>query len=78
MSVGGEYLGYNSKKTTSKCKDQGMFDISYKIGTLSIKNVMCDLGASIKVMPLSAYFKLNIGPLKETCVVIQLVDRSVI
>ena len=37
---------------------------------------MLDLGASINVMPYSIYDSLNIGPLKETGVVIQLADRS--
>ncbi|XP_040931937.1 uncharacterized protein [Gossypium hirsutum] len=39
---------------------------------------MCDLGASINVMPLSIYKLLNAGPLKETSVTIQLADRSVV
>jgi hypothetical protein len=37
---------------------------------------MLDLGASINIMPLSIYKALNLGPLKETRVIIQLVDRS--
>ena len=39
---------------------------------------MCDLGASINVMPLSIYQSLNVGSLKETGVVIQLAERSVV
>ncbi|KAL0312960.1 UNVERIFIED_CONTAM: hypothetical protein Sradi_5695300 [Sesamum radiatum] len=42
------------------------------------EKAMCDLGASINVMPLSIYESLNIGPLKETCVVLQLADRSIV
>ena len=37
---------------------------------------MLDLGASINVMPYSIYSSLNLGPLEETGVVIQLADRS--
>ena len=37
---------------------------------------MLDLGASINVMTYSIYASLNIGPLEETDVIIQLVDRS--
>jgi hypothetical protein len=37
---------------------------------------MLDLGALINVMPLSIYKDLNLEPLKETNVIIQLVDRS--
>ncbi|KAJ8772937.1 hypothetical protein K2173_028114 [Erythroxylum novogranatense] len=39
---------------------------------------MCDLGASINVMPLSIYSSLNVGPLKETGVIIQLADISIV
>ncbi|KAL0286930.1 UNVERIFIED_CONTAM: hypothetical protein Sangu_2716500 [Sesamum angustifolium] len=37
-----------------------------------------DPGASINVMPLSIFESLHVGPLKETGVVIQLADRSVV
>ncbi|KAL0403700.1 UNVERIFIED_CONTAM: Retrovirus-related Pol polyprotein from transposon.6 [Sesamum radiatum] len=43
-----------------------------------IKRAMCDLGASINVMPLTIFKSLNVGPLKETGVVIQLADRSIV
>ncbi|KAL0358289.1 UNVERIFIED_CONTAM: hypothetical protein Sangu_0678300 [Sesamum angustifolium] len=39
---------------------------------------MCDLGASINVIPLTIYESLNVSPLKETEVVLQLVDGSVL
>ncbi|KAL0457946.1 UNVERIFIED_CONTAM: hypothetical protein Slati_0421800 [Sesamum latifolium] len=39
---------------------------------------MCDLGASINVMPLAIYESLNVGPLKEMGVVLQLADRPVV
>ena len=55
-----------------------MFAVSCKIGNVGIKNAMCDLGASINVMPLSIYNSLNAGALKDTRVVIQLADRSVV
>ncbi|KAL0282419.1 UNVERIFIED_CONTAM: hypothetical protein Sangu_2950200, partial [Sesamum angustifolium] len=42
------------------------------------QRAMCDLGASINVMPLSIFESLHVGPLKETGVVIQLADRSVV
>ncbi|XP_073153778.1 uncharacterized protein [Henckelia pumila] len=37
-----------------------------------------DLGASINVMPYSVYVSLNLGPLTETAIVIQMADRSTI
>ncbi|XP_043807683.1 uncharacterized protein LOC122722091 [Manihot esculenta] len=39
----------------------------------------CDLGVSINIMmPLLVFQSLNVGPLKETGVVIQLVDRAIV
>ena len=37
---------------------------------------MLDLGSSINVMPKTIYASLNLGPLKETVVIIQLTDRT--
>jgi hypothetical protein len=54
-----------------------MFTIPYVIGNYKLEKAMLDLGASINVMPLSIYKDLNLGPIKETKVIIQLVDRSI-
>ncbi|XP_016731905.1 uncharacterized protein [Gossypium hirsutum] len=48
------------------------------IGNVGIKKAMCDLGASINVMPYPIYKLINAGPLKKTRVIVQLADRSVI
>ncbi|KAH9725689.1 hypothetical protein KPL70_007974 [Citrus sinensis] len=64
------------KKLPPKCKDIGMFTIPCKIGSVRVEKAMLDLGASINVMPRSIYSSLNVGPLKETGVIIQLADRS--
>ena len=66
------------QKLPPKCKDPGMFTILCTIGCIDIGRAMCDLGASINVMPLSIYESLNVGTLNEIGVVIQLVDRSVV
>ncbi|XP_071916696.1 uncharacterized protein [Coffea arabica] len=64
------------KKLPPKCKDPGMFTVPCKIGNIKIEKAMLDLGASINVMPRSIYNLMNVGPLKETGVIIQLADRS--
>ena len=46
------------------------------IGNTKFENVMLDLGASIDVMPLSIYEYLNLGPLREISIIIELFDRS--
>ncbi|KAK9155104.1 hypothetical protein Sjap_002584 [Stephania japonica] len=66
------------KKLPPKCKDPGMFSVPCIIGNVSIEKAMCDLGASINVMPLSIYENLKVGSLHETGIIIQLADRSVV
>ncbi|KAL7617803.1 hypothetical protein Lser_V15G04507 [Lactuca serriola] len=64
------------KKLPPKCKDPGIFAIPCTIGDLHVKSAMLDLGASINVMPYSVFQSLNVGPLEETRVIIQLADKS--
>ncbi|KAJ9168545.1 hypothetical protein P3X46_020051, partial [Hevea brasiliensis] len=47
-----------------------------KISNSKFERAMADLGASINVMSNSVFQTLNLGPLKETSVIIQLADRS--
>ena len=53
-----------------------MFSIPCIIGETKIDKAMLDLGASINVLPYSLYELLELGPLQETGIVIQLADRS--
>ncbi|XP_062075604.1 uncharacterized protein LOC133779690 [Humulus lupulus] len=66
----------SSKKLPPKCKDPGTFTIPCTIGNKRIERCMLDLGASINVMSYSIYTSLNLGPLEETGVIIQLADCS--
>ncbi|XP_021631795.1 uncharacterized protein LOC110629191 [Manihot esculenta] len=76
-SVGENISIVSQRKLPPKCKDQGMLAISCKIDGMDDKRAMCDLGASINVMPLSIYNSLNI-PLNKTSVIIQLTDKSMV
>ncbi|XP_040971389.1 uncharacterized protein [Gossypium hirsutum] len=78
VNVGENVSAVLQKKVPPKYNDQGMFAIPCEIGNVGIKKAICDLGASINVMPYSIYKLINAGPLKETGVIIQLADRSVI
>ncbi|KAG8491703.1 hypothetical protein CXB51_015156 [Gossypium anomalum] len=78
VSVGENVSAVLQRKMPVKCKDRGMFAIPCKIGHLGIKKAMCDLGASINVMPYSIYESLNPGFLTKTGVTIQLADRSIV
>ncbi|KAL4312393.1 hypothetical protein GQ457_01G017260 [Hibiscus cannabinus] len=78
VNLGEHVSAVFQQKLPPKMKDQGMFAIPCKIGKVKIKCAMCDLGASINVMPLSIYKMIANEPLKDTKVKIQLADRSVI
>ncbi|XP_056685629.1 uncharacterized protein [Spinacia oleracea] len=64
-------------KLPTKLKDPGSFSIPCAIGELVIDKALCDLGASVSVMPFSIFQRLNVGELKPTQVSLQLADRSV-
>ncbi|XP_061355030.1 uncharacterized protein LOC133299580, partial [Gastrolobium bilobum] len=64
------------KKLPTKVKDPGSFTIPCTIGKVEVDNVLCDLGASINVMPLSMMKKLGITEVKPTTTIVQLADRS--
>ncbi|KAK8278322.1 hypothetical protein V6Z12_D09G035300 [Gossypium hirsutum] len=66
VNVGKNVSAILQRKIPPKCKNQCMLFIYCKIGSVGIKKAMCDSGAPINVMPL-----------KETGVIIQLADRSV-
>ncbi|KAL7603326.1 hypothetical protein Lser_V15G16833 [Lactuca serriola] len=66
------------KRLPRKCKDQGVFIVTWKLGNLSVPRAMLDLGASINVLPYSLFKTIRVGPLKRTGVIIQLADRSLV
>ncbi|KAL4284838.1 hypothetical protein GQ457_16G009050 [Hibiscus cannabinus] len=78
INLGANVSAILTRRLPPKLKDQGMFTIPCKIGKVGFKKAMCDLGASINVMPLSVYKTLSADPLKETRITVQLADRSTI
>ncbi|XP_061363441.1 uncharacterized protein LOC133307041 [Gastrolobium bilobum] len=64
------------KKLPPKLKDPGRFSIPCNIGNMEVKNILCDLGASINVMPLFMMKKLGITEVRPTKTIVQLADRS--
>ncbi|XP_042005842.1 uncharacterized protein LOC121754571 [Salvia splendens] len=63
------------KRLPSKRTDPGMFTLPIVIEVVNIEHVICDLGASINVLPFSVYKRLTGVRLVDTKVVIQLADR---
>ena len=64
------------KKLPPKLKDPGNFTIPCVIGNLDEMKALCDLGASVNLMPLSVYNRLKLGQAKPTTVTLQMADRS--
>ncbi|XP_062086021.1 uncharacterized protein LOC133792115 [Humulus lupulus] len=56
------------KNLPQKVKDTGSFTIPCTIGGSSFDNALCDLGASINLMPLSVFKKLGVGEVKPTTI----------
>ncbi|XP_042027804.1 uncharacterized protein LOC121774949 [Salvia splendens] len=65
------------KKLPAKMKDPGSFTISCIVGDSQVGKALCDLGASINLMPFSFFQKLKIGTLRPTTITLQMADRSV-
>jgi len=66
------------KKLPPKLVDPGSFPIPCVIGRETIDKAMCELGASISLLPLSLFKRMGIGELKPTEVTLKLVDRTTI
>ncbi|XP_010552107.1 PREDICTED: uncharacterized protein LOC104822555 [Tarenaya hassleriana] len=60
-----------------KRSDLGSFSIPCTLGNVSINRALCDLGASISLLQLSIFKKLNVGEFKPTRMALQLADHSV-
>ena len=60
-----------------KLKDPGSFLIPCTIGSMAVDKSLCDLGASINLMPLTMMKKMMIEELKPTRMSLQLADRSI-
>ncbi|XP_024979044.1 uncharacterized protein LOC112516258 [Cynara cardunculus var. scolymus] len=66
-----------TNKIPPKLKDPRSFTISCSIGGKEIGKALCDLGASINLMPLSVFNTLGIGKARLTTVTLQLANRSI-
>ena len=64
------------RKLLQKLKDPGSFTIPCTIGNAIFERALCDLGASINLMPLSIFKRLGLGEARSTTVTLQLADRS--
>ncbi|PHT36653.1 RING-H2 finger protein ATL46 [Capsicum baccatum] len=66
-----------TRSLVQKKADPGAFTIPCTIGSLDFSKALCDLGASINLMPLSIYKKLGLGDPTPTNMRLVMADRSV-
>ena len=64
-------------KSPSKFKDPGSFTVPCTIGGTHFDKALCDIGASVSLMPYSIYKKLNLDELKPTNMSLSLADKPV-
>lgn len=65
------------RKLLAKQKDLGSFTIAFIIGNRTFGKALCDLGASINLMSLSIFNRVQIGKIKPTSNSLQIADRFV-
>ncbi|CAJ2661902.1 unnamed protein product [Trifolium pratense] len=66
------------RKLPQKKKEPGSFTIPCSIGDLTIGKALCDLGASVNLMPLSMMKKIPGAVAKPTKMSLSLADRSIV
>ena len=66
-----------SRDVPPKLDDSGKFTIPCTIGKATIKKALCNLGASVSLMPHSVFKRMGVGELKPTRLTLQLVDNFV-
>ncbi|XP_071912422.1 uncharacterized protein [Coffea arabica] len=64
-------------KLPPKLKDPGSFSIPCTIGSINFSKALCDLGASVSLIPLTVARQLGLHELKRTNITLQLADRSI-
>ncbi|XP_027158369.1 uncharacterized protein LOC113759989 [Coffea eugenioides] len=64
-------------KLPPKLKDPGSFTVPCTIGNVEFSKVLCDLSASVSLIPLTVARQLGLKELKRTNISFQLADRSI-
>ncbi|XP_070004185.1 uncharacterized protein [Nicotiana sylvestris] len=66
-----------TRPVDEKLSDPGSFTIPCTIGNFAFAKILCDLGASINLMPLAIHKRLGIGRARPMSMLLQLTDRTV-
>lgn len=65
------------KKLPLKMIDPDSFKIPYAIGNIQFGNILCELGASINLIPLLIFKRLGVGEAKTISISLKVKDRSI-
>ncbi|GJX81352.1 reverse transcriptase domain-containing protein [Tanacetum coccineum] len=76
-NLGGEIKKVNEKVYVTQEKDPRSFTLPCFINNVCFDNALVDLGASVSVMPFSAYLNLGLGELAHTKLTVELADMTV-
>ncbi|XP_062086339.1 uncharacterized protein LOC133792447 [Humulus lupulus] len=68
MALKKECSAIIQKKLPQKLRDPGSFTIPFTIGNFHCERALCDLGASINLMPLSIFFVLDMEEVEDVLV----------
>jgi len=74
VSLTEEYSAIIQNKLLPKLLDPGSFSIPCSVRGLTISKALCDLRASVSLIPYSICKKLQVGDLKPTAISLQLAD----
>ena len=75
VALSEEYSAILQRKCPPKIKDLESCTIPCSIGNSIFEKALCDLGASINLMPLSIFNKLGLGEVNPSTITLQLADR---
>jgi len=59
-----------------KLPDPSNFSIPYIVGKVKVERALCNLGATVSIIPYSWFHNLHLGPLLATPFSLQLADSS--
>ena len=76
MNLTTTYSVVIQRSLLERMQDLGSFTIPYTIRNFEFKKALCDLGASINLMPLSVVKRLSLGKLTPAAMTLKMEDRT--
>ncbi|XP_074271519.1 uncharacterized protein LOC141595449 [Silene latifolia] len=73
----GEFSAILLNPMPEKLQDPGNFSIPCMVDNVNIKRALCDLGASVSILPLPIVKKVGLHDMIPTSMTLQLANRSV-